>query len=464
MKRNRQFIQKFKDQRGITAIVVAVMITVLMGFVGFAVDVGYVAATRNQLQNAADAAALAGAGLLGQIYLTTSAAQQQNYNCETMHFWPDGYSSDKESIIAQAQDVVGPEDGKNRAGGSNIEIFSDGVLDDVLINHWLGTPFDDNDFVQPDAVKVTVRRENGANGPITTFFAKLLGWKTASLKADATAALTGVTVAGPGEMNLPIGLSIWQFYNNCDMEQPNTGENGICSETITFSPTTDSCAGWHNFFDPINASAEAEKLLGIIEGNVCDEEDCNVLEYPFSEGEPTTGEDWLSQKFTIDLDDIYGTDVGTETPQTIANDSMYPFQGGTISSLFLGGWLMWDDAEEGKVDPMIDPLTQRQMVDGNSAKPAPFPALFDYFRFRDGDGDDTVWTAAAPIYADECPCANPNTELTILGFAAVTVRMPNPPPSSTVTASVSCDFQVIEGRGGGGTFGGLKGSIPSLVE
>ena len=155
---------------------------------------------------------------------------------------------------------------------------------------------------------------------------------------------------------------------------------------------------------------------------------------------------------------------GTETPPTTAGSSMYFFQGGTISSLFNGGWLMWNDADGDRVDPLIDPLTGKQMVDGNAQAPAPFPALFDYFRFRDGDGDNSVWTTAAPIYEDTCPCGNPNQHPTILGFADVIVKMPNPPPDKTVTATVYCNFHVVQGRGGGGTFGNLKGTIPNLVE
>ncbi|MGD8893956.1 MAG: hypothetical protein PVF94_13085, partial [Desulfobacterales bacterium] len=75
-----------------------------------------------------------------------------------------------------------------------------------------------------------------------------------------------------------------------------------------------------------------------------------------------------------------------------------------------------------------------------------------------------VWTATAPVYEDNCPCDNPNTQRTIKGFAQVTVRMPNPPPDSTVTATVDCNWTAIVARGGGGTFGNLKGTIPSLVE
>jgi len=452
---------KFKDQRGVTAVVVAIVISMLMGFVALAVDIGYVAATKNELQNVADSSALAGAGLLGQIYLNMDLTQQQTYVCDNEDHLTDSYAYDNLSIIAQAKDVVGS--GKNKAGGQDIVIDDN----DVIIGQWNGntqtfTPTTSS----PDAVQVTSRRDGVANGPITSFFAKIFGINTVDVRADAIASLTGPAVMNEGEMNLPIGLSKWQFFDNCDPEDPN---QGICSQEITFSPTTESCAGWHNFFDPINANAEEEKLLGFIEGNECEGEDCaDVPDY-----EPLDGDDWLDEKF--DIADLKQPPA-TSTPVTTAGGSMYFFQGGTISSLFNGAVLLWDDddtlGDKGirTVPRLQDPnspynsVSNPQLVDGQAKTPASFPALFDYFRFRDGDGDNSVWTAVAPVYEDGCPCDNPNTELTILGFASVTVRMPNPPPDSTVTATVYCDFQVIEGRGGGGTYGTLKGSIPNLVE
>jgi hypothetical protein len=457
MKLKNHLLKKAKDQRGAAAIMVAIAVAFfLIGFAALAIDVGYLFASKNELQNAADSAALAGAGLLGQIYANMSYTEQQGYNC-TQDTWPDGYGSDEDSIRHQAQDAI------NSAGGKDITIDAN----DIYINTWTGTPFNTNYTVQPDAVRVIARRDSSAKsaeGPITTFFAKIFGMDTANVNAVATAALTGPAKVDEGEMNLPIGLSEWQFFNNCDKGNPRG--QPVCSESITFSPTTDSCAGWHNFFDPINADAMEEKLLGFIKGNPLEGEDC--LDFP-------CGQNWLDQHFDMNKD----PDAAV-TPVTTAGGSAYFFQGGTISSLFNGGWLMWNDADGKRVDPMIDPSTGRQMVDGNEKKPAPFPALFDYFRFRDGDADppgedadgdgeygesnDEVWTATAPIYEDNCPCDNPNTELTIIGFTRVVVRMPNPPPDSTVTATVSCEWTAIEARGGGGTFGNLKGTIPNLVE
>ena len=431
MKRNRQLISKFKNKWGVIAVVLAILIPVLIGFVALVVDIGYVAATKNELQNIADAAALAGAGKLGDLYVNKLPV--------------------KDNLI-KIKEVAQEVGTKNKAGGKHINILSN----EIEIGTWDKNfvPNSTDPFVPyggENAVRVTVRRDATANDPITTFFARIFGISTVDVRADATAALNPPIVM---KINLPIGLSEWQFFDNCDPEDRN---EGICSEEIRFSPTTESCAGWHNFFDPIDASAEEKKLLGFIQGNECEGDDCADV----PSGEPLDGDDWLDEKFDIAE---HKQPEPAETPVTTSVGSEYYFQGGTISKLFNGGRLMWEDEDGDRVVPLIDSVTGKQVVDGNAAKPAAFPALFDYFRFRDGDGDNSVWTTTAPVYKDNCPCENPNKQLTILGFTSVTVRMPNPPPDSTVTATVDCNFQVIPAKGGGGNYGNLKAWKPNLVE
>jgi len=169
----------------------------------------------------------------------------------------------------------------------------------------------------------------------------------------------------------------------------------------------------------------------------------------------------------------------------------FEFQGGTISALFTGRALMWE-VPEGSVYndyilPKDDDGSPGQDIEG-SGQIATFPALFDYFRFRDGDdlddypnglsfdtdGDsvndltvtdpDAVWTATIPVYEDSEPCMNPNALLKIVGFAIVRVVMPTPPPDSTVTVRIDCFLTFIGGHGGGGTGGTIKATIPNLVE
>ena len=71
-----------RGKRGVVAVYVAIILVVLIGFVALAVDVGYMMVVRNQLQNAADASALAATRQLGDIYEQMSSYQeQQDYEC-----------------------------------------------------------------------------------------------------------------------------------------------------------------------------------------------------------------------------------------------------------------------------------------------------------------------------------------------------------------------------------------------
>ena len=56
------------NQQGAVAVMVALVVTVMLAMTALALDVGHALVARNQLQNASDAAALAGARALGVIY------------------------------------------------------------------------------------------------------------------------------------------------------------------------------------------------------------------------------------------------------------------------------------------------------------------------------------------------------------------------------------------------------------
>ena len=58
MKKLFDISAKLKSQKGVTAVYVAIMLVVFIGAAAFAIDVGYNRVVRNQLQNAADSAAL----------------------------------------------------------------------------------------------------------------------------------------------------------------------------------------------------------------------------------------------------------------------------------------------------------------------------------------------------------------------------------------------------------------------
>ena len=60
--------------------------------------------------------------------------------------------------------------------------------------------------VLPRAVRVITRRDSAANGPISTFLARIIGFTSVSVTAVATAQLNPVSVMAPGDMDAPFGI------------------------------------------------------------------------------------------------------------------------------------------------------------------------------------------------------------------------------------------------------------------
>lgn len=231
---------KWCNEKGVVAPLVAIMLSVLLGAVALAIDVGYMMNTRTELQRIADAAALAGARTLGRLYECNadlaSCTQPMPYE-DQLTYEPDA------AIIKQASMDVGLQ---NQAGGSKTGITI--IENEIVIGNWDGAAHTlTANSISPDAVRVTVRRDGSANGPITTFFARIFGINTVDVSATATAALTGESSVGPGKV-IPVGISYAWYLNK--------GANNFCDQPIKFYPSNDpeSCAGWTTFFNK-NASA-----------------------------------------------------------------------------------------------------------------------------------------------------------------------------------------------------------------
>ena len=180
MELNNKIISKIKDQQGAVAIIVGLsLFFFIVGFAALAIDVGYLYATRNELQNIADSAALAAAGELGDQYYKGETIDIGEIKTAAIDAGSKNHAAEKLGII------IHPDD---------IEI---GDWDHAADPPFL-TPNNSYPFVpigDEDAVRVRARRQNNpksADGPVRTFFAKIFGFATANLQADATAALSGV--------------------------------------------------------------------------------------------------------------------------------------------------------------------------------------------------------------------------------------------------------------------------------
>jgi hypothetical protein len=158
---------RHEGRRGAVVPLVAVAGPVLLGFAALTIDLGQVYVARTQLQQAADAAALAAAS----VYFTDAGLQQNG-----------------SAISSMAMERAGAIALNNRVLGSRLILKAADV-----------TP-GQHDFADPagpllpmspwNAVQVTARRTSDCeNGPVSLFFARIWGWNSADLVAAARAAV-----------------------------------------------------------------------------------------------------------------------------------------------------------------------------------------------------------------------------------------------------------------------------------
>jgi Flp pilus assembly protein TadG len=225
------------SERGAVAVIVAITLPVLIGFAALAIDVGQALVARNELQDAADAGALAGARRLGTIYQGLSPAQQVSYTMTN----PVPIYSDVQNVASQ-----------NYGAGRSITVD----VGDISIGQWDATSKTLTvTSTNPDAVRVTARLDGTTNGPVSTFLATIWGITSVDVRATATAALTGTSTTNPGDLQTPFGLSSFRFTTP------------YCNAPVRFYPTNDpqACGGWQTFTtSPPNANTLRNQINGMI--------------------------------------------------------------------------------------------------------------------------------------------------------------------------------------------------------
>ena len=142
-----------RSRRAVVLILAVILMVMIFAFVAFAIDLGYMALVRTQLQNTADAASLAAAA-----YIPNDTAAASN----------------------EAKRFAGYE----MAAGKNIT--SESVK--VDFGAWDSRYRQFNTTPQPgNAVRVTVERGINKGGEVPLFFAPVLGIKTVNCSASAVA-------------------------------------------------------------------------------------------------------------------------------------------------------------------------------------------------------------------------------------------------------------------------------------
>jgi Flp pilus assembly protein TadG len=189
--RLRKFVQ---GTEGTIMVLSALGLVAFLGFASLAIDMGHLYVVRNELQNVADAAALAGARRLittdsnGTAVVDSTAAQTAAMS------------------VAQSQAQI-----------SGLPSVPDGSRNDITVafGNWNiyasnGTAWTDTDGSSgsnSNAVQVAIKRANGLTfGPVTNILAGILGYRTSEVAATATAYLGFASGTRPGGVTLPIAL------------------------------------------------------------------------------------------------------------------------------------------------------------------------------------------------------------------------------------------------------------------
>jgi len=167
------------NNKGIAAVYLAIMIVVLVAIVSFVVDIGYMYVAKGQLQNAADAGALAGAAKLDKTNSTTQAATR--LEAETF--------ANTNNVVPSGTKVIISNAGSNALASGN----------DITVGNWDAsiTPQYLEGRTPINAVQVRARRTSDSpGGAVDTFLGGIFSlvnsgssWNTMGTSSEAVAAI-----------------------------------------------------------------------------------------------------------------------------------------------------------------------------------------------------------------------------------------------------------------------------------
>jgi len=241
----KKSVKSMKRQRGAVILLLALLLPLLIGVSAYAIDVAYFFLVRNQLQNDADAAALAGARHLYDSVTST----------------PSWSVAEQKALAVVAY---------NRAANASLQDAT------VRTGYWNlsdASPVLKTGLVPPaaydaPAVEVRVTRALGANGgPVRTFFMNYFGISSQTLQVSAVAGM-----ASPGATRIfpfAVANALFQTYWNATVSpvgpkiDPNTGKpyvfqlTGATGGWVDLSSTSNSAglvSDWIRATDPVFTS------------------------------------------------------------------------------------------------------------------------------------------------------------------------------------------------------------------
>ncbi|MBW2715220.1 MAG: hypothetical protein JRD03_04050 [Deltaproteobacteria bacterium] len=246
-----------KSEQGVILVWVTVALATLIGFAAWSTETGRAWQTKNQLQAAADSAALAGVGnLLSVDFLSIDEAGART------------------AAVAYGAEHI--------ALGTNLTI----AAADVQVGSWdmaaqTFTALPGN--TDPDlmrSVRVVTRRDSVSNGPVTTILGQALGLPSIPVNTVAVAEWGWAGSGGPGVVDLPIAIDCCAVAGNAPGLECSLNYCEVVTNTVPNScllsdgVTTTSCLEFHSTpeqnacwtaFDGDSPSISTPKMTDIVE-------------------------------------------------------------------------------------------------------------------------------------------------------------------------------------------------------
>ena len=250
-----------RNEKGATAVFVALVLALLLMFAALAVDVNYLYGVRNELHNAADSGSLAGASVLLN---SDGSLNRQAAIDEAIRMASSNKTGNQDVVEVTAQ--TGHWSFTNRQFTAN---------ENTTQTEWQERPFSELDL-DPDfinAVRVHTARSN-----TPSFFARIIGVDQFFVSADAVAYIGFAGTLYPAELDQPIAICKESITDpdgdySCNMGRMlNSGGN----------TATHNTGGWTNFTQPCE-TASASDMRALICANG------NTEEVQFGQGIGSTG-------------------------------------------------------------------------------------------------------------------------------------------------------------------------------
>jgi len=255
-------------QSGAVAIMTAIMMFLLLGFAAFAVDFGYSYVVKNELQNTADAAALAGASVLFSDNPNCLASGSPFACCTGL-----GTGScvqgiiDDNNVTLTAEALVGLNIADDKISITNVDIGhyafastwdAPGIFSTAAsytqMTGWHTMPFSvlngRTDYI--NSVKVTVTRSD-----VPRFFSRIWSTSDLGITAQATAYIGFAGTLLPDEVDQPIAICKQKIIN--DDEKTYT-----CSVGRMMNQNTQT-SYWTDFDQANCGTADVNKIGDVTE-------------------------------------------------------------------------------------------------------------------------------------------------------------------------------------------------------